>query len=254
MTKTLTLTALAAALLLPANAAAAPHRLLFVLAGQSNMVGHAQPIPAEKPTSHVMRVTLNNQLVPAEDPLGEQGDPAVAGSGFGPGMPFAWALEHRLRHTQIVLLMCAAGGTSIAEWQPGQPLFDTCAARTRAALAAGDGPLAGVLWLQGETDAMDPATAPGWAAGFTNVVGGFRQLGRVPFVFGQIGTLTDPRFVAQQEIRDEQAAIALPGVSMVSTVGLPVADGIHFTQAAYMTVGERFERAWWKAAHPLSTV
>ena len=238
----------AAAALAP-TAGARPRPLLFVLAGQSNMVGYGQPVPRETPNAHVLRVALDGTLVPAADPLGDRGDPAAPGSGFGPGMPFAWALEHRDHATTIVLLMCAAGGSSIAEWQPGQPLFETCVRRTRA--AAAHARLGGILFLQGEAEAMT-ASPVDWRSGFTRFATAFRSRlagPRLPLVFGQIATFADPRFVNQAQIRAQQGSVRLPCASMVATSDLALGgDGIHFTIPSYQELGRRFSAAWEKLA------
>ncbi len=133
--------------------------LLFVLAGQSNMVGHGFPVPFAAVSPRIDRVTLANTLAPAGPVLGERGDPSRDGSGAGPGLPFARTLIRHDSRVRVVLLMCAVGGTSITAWQPGQQFYDSCITRTRAALKFGR--LAGVLFMQGETDAM-MSVAPNW--------------------------------------------------------------------------------------------
>jgi hypothetical protein len=215
--------------------------LLFVLAGQSNMVGHGFPVPFAAVSPRIDRVTLANTLAPAGPVLGERGDPSRDGSGAGPGLPFARTLIRHDSRVRVVLLMCAVGGTSITAWQPGQQFYDSCITRTRAALKFGR--LAGVLFMQGETDAMTSAAPDWWLPDFMSYTSAVRAtFGEVPIVFGQIGMVAGA--VGQSEIRREQAAVVLPCSRMVTTTDLPTEDGVHFTPRAYGALGQRFARAW----------
>lgn len=234
-------TALAVLVFVGTAQAATVRPLLFVLAGQSNMVGHGFPVPYAAVSARITRVTLANTLEPAGPVLGERGDPSIAGSGAGPGLPFARTIIRSDSKVRVVLLMCAVGGTSISAWQPGQQFYDTCTARTKAALKFGR--LAGVLFLQGETDAMS-AAPDWWLPDFMSYTVAVRAtFGRVPIVFGQIGTI-NPSFTGQAQVRREQAAAVVPCSRMVTTTDLPTWDGLHFTTRAYGALGQRFARAW----------
>jgi hypothetical protein len=237
---TAALAALAVLVFVGTAQAATVRPLLFVLAGQSNMVGHGFPVPFAVVSPRIERVTLANTLEPAGPVLGERGDPSIDGSGAGPGLPFARTIIRHDSKARVVLLMCAVGGTSIAAWQPGQQFYDRCTARTKAALKFGR--LAGVLFLQGETDAA--SAAPNWwLPDFMSYTTAVRAtFGRVPIVFGQIGTIDGAP--GQTEVRREQAAVVLPCSRMVTTTDLPTMDGVHFTTPAYGILGQRFARAW----------
>ena len=163
-------------------------------------------------------------------------------------MTFGLTLVQLEPGATIGLVMCAQGATSIAGWQPTSAAYQSCISATRA----GGGTVAGIVFLQGETDAKNKKTAEAWAAGFQNVLTAFRtDLGsNVPFVLGQIGQADPNVYPAQQIVRDEQAEAAAtnPGVTLVVTKDLPIKpDGVHFTVDSYETIGVRFATAWWHA-------
>jgi hypothetical protein len=218
---------------------------VFVLAGQSNMVGRGKPLSlASTPDPHV-ELWRDGAWTEAADPLGPAADD---NRGIGPGMTFGLTLHGLEPGETIGLVMCARGATSIAEWQPGTPVYQNCISATRA----GGAPVAGIVFLQGETDAKKHKAAIAWGEGFQSVLTAFRSdLGNVPFILGQIGQADADIYVAAQEVRDEQATAAstLPGVTLVVTKDLPISkDGIHFTVDSYKTIGSRFVTAWWQAS------
>jgi hypothetical protein len=187
---------------------------VYVLAGQSNMVGAATDLYPE--TKRVLMLYGENR---------------------GPGYPFG----QDITTGQVVLVQCAVGGTSIDEWDPSSSLYQTCLSHTRSALA-GDRYLAGVLFYQGEQDAVN--TVPiSWAPKFTTIVNAFRaDLGRqVPIVYAQVGQVAlAPNLL---HIQDEQKSVSMFRVSMVQTADLPTIDGTHHTSAANIELGQRFAQA-----------
>lgn len=226
--------------------------LVFILAGQSNMAGRGLPIPFEKPNPQVLTLTAEGALIPAMDPLGDLGEGSSAGSGagVGPGITFGRIVTART-HRKVILLQCALGGSSAAQWVPGQPLFNDCMARTR--IAERYGQVAGVLDIQGETDAMADApavyqaSATLWPERFAAFIAGlWGQVGRVPVVYGQIGAITTTTFPYRDEVQAEQVALNLGAcVGMVRTDDLQLqADETHFTVASAQTVGRRMAQRW----------
>ena len=220
-----------------AHGASGPQEV-FILAGQSNMVGQGLPLTLSSPSdSRLLEQTQSGWRV-AADPLSETG-------GIGPGMTFGLQLLRDQPGVTIGLVMCAVGGTSISQWQPGEAYYEHCAAAARAAGA----PVAGILFLQGETDARRARTAAQWYDQFrTMLVGWRRDFGPRPiFLLGQIGTIDQATFPAQAVVRDAQArAAATLGVCLVRTADLPN-NGVHFTVPAYRVIGARFAVAWWRA-------
>lgn len=233
---------------------------IFILAGQSNMVGFGLPLQEETPSPRILKVLSTGLVVPTVDPVFayDQTTMSDARPGVGPGYSFARALTARDKSMRVALAPCAASGTTIAQWQKGQPLYDACLASVEAAVKHG-GKLGGVLFFQGESDAgssPDVSTLTTWPAMFTSYVAAIRHdLGKtVPIVFAQMQTAppTWPQWMqdAYATMRTQQAAIRLPGVSMIQTSDLPygvdVASNLHFSPSAETTIGQRFASAWLK--------
>jgi hypothetical protein len=221
--------------------AEAPSIQVFLLAGQSNMVGRGQPITAGTgPVDPDLLLYRDGAWQVAQDPLGPDNDKE---RGVGPGMTFGLGvLSHEPSGTTVGLIMCARGGTSIGAWKQGSGQFDSCRSMARAA----GGTVAGVVFLQGEFESKFKGPAAHWQKGFEHVERDFEQtFGPVPFVLGQIGNVDRPY---AQEVRDQQAAAAaeFPDVTLVPSLDLPLQpDGVHFTVDAAKTLGYRYADAWW---------
>jgi Carbohydrate esterase, sialic acid-specific acetylesterase len=224
-------------------AAAQPQPVhVFVLAGQSNMVGRGFPLTLASPTDPRLLLWRDGSWQTASDPLGPPDNPS---SGIGPGMTFGLQLLKRLPTWRIGLVMCAKGATSIQDWQPDKKLYRSCVEQVRA--AAGGQPPAGILFLQGERGGS-VAQAAGWTEGFRPLYRAFRNdFGeKVPFLLGQIGTFVGLED-AQASIREQQARLAaeLPFTRLVRSLDLPT-EGNHYTVPAYRVLGARFATAWYR--------
>jgi carbohydrate esterase-like sialic acid-specific acetylesterase len=215
-----------------------PHQL-FVLAGQSNMLGRGLPLSQGTPADSDLWNWRGGFWRVASDPLGTPTDPL---NGIGPGMTFGTELLAADGGT-IGLVMCAAGSTGMNDWQPGQGPFESC---VRAAASAG-GTVTGLLFLQGERDAMQKGLATKWAAKFTKMLAGFRAVfGNIPAVVAKIPDITASGHKYTQLVQDQQdlAATANTDVRAFSTADQPLVDGLHFTVAAYKVIGGRFADNW----------
>ena len=226
---------------IPSDATAAQPVHVFVLAGQSNMVGRGFPLSMASPTDPRLLIWRDGRWQTASDPLGPSSDP---NSGIGPGMTFGLQLLKKLPSWRIGLVMCAKGATSIQDWQPDKKLYRSCVEQARA---AGGGRPAGILFLQGERGGS-VAQAAGWTDGFMPLYRAFRDdFGeQVPFLLGQIGTFAGLED-AQASIRDQQARLAakLPHTRLVRSLDLPT-QGNHYTVSGYRVLGARFATAWYR--------
>jgi Carbohydrate esterase, sialic acid-specific acetylesterase len=214
---------------------------VFVLAGQSNMLGRGMPISTGAPSDPRLLVWRKDGWHVAVDPLG---DPTNKANGVGPGMTFGLGAIKDLDPQTVGLVQCAVSGTTISKWSPPHSVFTNCISQVRSA----GGHIDGILFLQGESDASNKDDASNWAERFRIVLTAFRtDLGTgIPMVIGQIGRLSG--FPYQQTVRDQQAKAASsnPGVSMITTLDLKMgSDGVHFTVGSYKTIGTRFATAWW---------
>src|SRR5438093_10743617 len=131
------------------GAAAQPLAEVFVLAGQSNMSGAGFPLTLASPTNPRLLIWRTDHWVVAADPLAPPRKPGSSQEGIRPGMTFGLQLLKRQPGVRVGLIMCAQGATSMEEWDPSGPLYAACAAQIRATGSK----VAGVLFLQGESEA-----------------------------------------------------------------------------------------------------
>jgi hypothetical protein len=119
------------------------------------------------------------------------------------------------------------------------------------------GQLSGLLFFQGEQDAVDliqyPQPEPhsrDWAQLFSTFISDFRgDVGRpdLPVIFAQIGP--DPASMDLPNwnlIKEQQDSVALPMTTMIITDDLSLMDGVHFTTDSYRIIGKRFAEAYWE--------
>lgn len=175
---------------------------------------------------------------------------------FGPSMAFALASLDLDPQIVIGLIPCAKNSSVIGQWQrdlSDQTLYGSCLKRARAASPMGQ--ISGILFFQGETDALDPVLYPGpernpsdWSRLFTAFVSDFRQdLNEpdLPVVFAQLSSNTAPQAYTNWDIvTKQQASIQLPMTAMITTDDLPRQDGLHFTVESYRIIGQRFAQAY----------
>lgn len=235
---------------------------LFILAGQSNMVGWA-PLPEEQKTNPRIYVFGNDyRWRIAREPIDQAHNQVDKVSedrnaGYGPALAFALANLERRPQAVIGLIPCAKDSTGIVQWQRNisdQTLYGSCLKRARAASPMGR--ISGILFFQGETDALDPTLYPqpepqplDWALLFTAFITDLRsdlQEPELPVVFAQLGPdPLSPDFPNWKIIQEQQSSIVLPMTAMITTGDLPLMDGLHFTADSYRTIGVRFADAYW---------
>lgn len=219
------------------SAQPAPRSRLFILAGQSNMLGGIAPEIRAPPLD-----------VYAWGDAGHWQSATEAVVGSGPALPFAQSI-HARQPGPIGLLQGAVNASAITAWEPGPDShYGACIERARA--AAADGVWSRLLWVQGESDATNaPDAAPDeWAARFEAIVAAFRRdldAPALPIVYTQLGPHTNPADMPRwADVQAQQAAVSLPHSRLVSTDGLPLEDGVHYTRVGYSELGQRLADAW----------
>jgi sialate O-acetylesterase len=225
---------------------------LWILAGQSNMVGRAR---IEEPYARDPRVRLFSlqggwQL--AAHPLHEEPlPPGVTRPGHGPGLEFGRALAKAL-NVPIGLIACAKGGTSMDQWSPdaGGSGRNALYANLLAQVKLAGGKVSGILWYQGENDTgAEPAAA--YKKKFKAFVARLRaDLGYpdLPFQYAQLGRLANEvqKFYAEWSVvREAQrtAEAEIPHARMVATLDLENGDYIHLNRESQDRLGRRFAQA-----------
>lgn len=237
---------------------------LFILAGQSNMSG-VGPVPPDAPAPspqifvfgndyhwHIAQEPIDNPAMQVDEVSKDKF------AGFSPGLAFATSLLALDPERSIGLIPCAKGSTSISQWGrdlSDNSLYGSCLKRARAASTMGE--IAGILFFQGEDDAVDPVRFPArnpqpheWAERFSQWVADFRRdLGdpTLPIIFAQIGVHRAPELLTEWEtVQAQQASIQLPRVAMIRTEDLTLQDEVHFSAESYQVIGARFAEAYWQ--------
>ncbi|MHB1457020.1 MAG: sialate O-acetylesterase [Armatimonadota bacterium] len=248
---------------------------LWVLAGQSNMVGAAPMRKPGKATDRIMLFNLDNKWIQAQEPLHrlfeaeapifkdlflgknigatvEQYDQYRQMSlktplgTVGPGLFFA---RHLIKYidNSIGLIPSAYGATSMQDWDPslkdkgGHSLYG--AMIERIALARGS--LKGVLWYQGESDAMmNESEYERLFLHFVDCVRRDTGIPDLPFIYVQISRYAldySPPTQGWETVHEAQRQAALhgKGIYMVSAIDLLLGDSIHLSYEANERLGRR---------------
>ncbi|UCH10002.1 MAG: sialate O-acetylesterase [Fidelibacterota bacterium] len=221
--------------------------MLYLLMGQSNMAGRGK-IEASDWQTHPRVYALNaaNEWVPAREPV-HFDKPHLCGT--GPAMTFARVMVDEYADETIGLIPCAMGGSTLAQWQKGRELYDATVSRARVAMEAGR--LCGMLWHQGESDAMRADAARNYGRELSQLIRDLRQdleCPDLPVVVGQLGD-----FLAQQADRKWHGLVnkalselptAISNCACAAATGLGHnAHDLHFDAAGSRELGRRFALA-----------
>lgn len=224
--------------------------LVYLLGGQSNMYGVAPTAdltpPLSKPQSDVRY--WSNGWVDLRPGL-------VNPSFFGPEVSFGRAMADAKPDDAIYLIKYAAGGTNLAQqWAPPNgPQYTNFKNTVDTALmnlgqSGIDYRIAGMLWMQGESDALNSEFAAAYETNLTNFIGRVRSDVRVPdlpFVMGRVLTYFDttpPGGAAT--VRVAQQAVAEQGEDAywfsTDDLGVGAPDPGHYTAQGQIDMGNRF--------------
>ena len=240
----------AGALLSCASIAQNTQPIIFVLAGQSNMVGHGrtEDLSAEQ---RILPSNVKFFLGADESSLAELPQ-------FGPEATFAGELASIAPERQLVLVKYAVKGTSLLDWAP-----EWTASRAAITGNADQGPLykqllqiieelpiqnaefGGILWMQGERDARIEEAGEDYYQNLNDLIVAFRRdLGRpeLPFLLGLVNPPMQT-YPALDVVREAQrrAAEQIPNVYLVETDDLSKRDdNLHYDSEGIMELGRRF--------------
>ncbi|AKU94139.1 Phage protein [Labilithrix luteola] len=231
---------------------------VFLLAGQSNMVGRGASFDAALDTPHPAifqwgRGERDGMIVPAVARL-DHNDTALLDR-VGMGLSFAKAYYEASQPTPrpILLVPTARGGSSFSahQWNPGDPLFEDAVLRGNAAMATDPGNrFVAFLWHQGENDVgqYDNAT---YSQALDAMIGAFRArvagASSAPFILGQFCPDWSPDPAAKASISSAIDATPqrVPFTSVAPSAGLTsnAGDAVHFDAPAQRTYGARYWQA-----------
>ncbi len=248
----LTVLFITATLILCISSVQAQTTKVYLLAGQSNMVGWTSLNIDLPPELQIPQVDVQIYSQGSWDDLGPGFGRTT--SYFGPEVTFGRDLASAQPDENIVLIKYAVGGTDLAnDWRPpdsngqgaGPYYMIFMDIVINALLSLSDYEIVGMIWMQGEADAWQELSwAQAYEQNLTDFIQSVRsELGQpyLPFVIGQISASefwTYNVIVRQAQLNVSQI---VPDTGLVITTDLPLdTDNAHYTSNGVMTLGERF--------------
>jgi hypothetical protein len=224
---------------------------VFLLAGQSNMVGWSsnsnlpQELQQPRPDIQIYWGGVWTYLRPG---LGG------SSSYFGPEITFCRDIVDVQPGEDIVFVKYAVSGTSLwNDWQPtyGVQYINFMNTIDNALLSVSEPEIVGMIWMQGESDAWPSQStlehAQEYQQNLTNFIQSVRaDLGipDLPFVIGRISQ--SPVWTWRDIVRQAQVNVSqtVPNTALVDTDDLPLlTDNMHYTASGMVTLGTRFADA-----------
>lgn len=245
-----------------------PKIKVFILAGQSNMVGATSDCSQiseefKKTQEDVFWYTENNiwtELDPPTEPLPFSGMGKREKFACGPEVSLGLRL-HKVLGEQVALVKYARDGTNLKEeWKVGASLYNNAIARFKQSIfdlqeLGYNTQIAGFFWMQGESDARDRIGGESYEANLRHFIDGIRQeldtpylpfiLAKIPLTSAQITTRGS--FPYGDRVRNAQLRVAqnTPHTAVFDTLDLPrQEDNVHLTAEGYILLGDRFARVW----------
>ena len=214
----------------------------FLMIGQSNMAGRGfqSEVPViENDRLYVLRNgRWHHMYIPVNN------DRSFSGISLAESFADACA---RFYGSDIGLIPCADGGTTLSQWQPGEILYDH--AVFQAKLAQRTSTIAGVLWHQGESDCGEenyPHYQEKCICIFESIRKDLGLSDKVPFLVGGLGEYLSDKggfFVnypyvnhALQRMEKECSYIGYVGAEGLTCNP----DYLHFNATSLRTFGERY--------------
>jgi len=221
---------------------------IYLLGGQSNMVGQADAVNLVPPLSEPYAgVKVWNNLSGTWMPLSANGR-----GRFGPEIGFGHAMAKAFPFADIRLVKYASNGTALYDdWDPETkgPEYVAFMKAVHSALAdlAADGldfEIAGMLWLQGESDALE-----GMAESYQERLWRFIRHLRtefsadgMPFIIARIRDHFGGETGQAKIVRDAQVELAESAerIEWFDTDDLSLLDPGHYDADGLIEVGNRF--------------
>jgi len=214
---------------------------IYLMAGQSNMMGLAK--------TYQLPTTLKR--TPANVTFYYQGRPRKLAqySHFGPEVSFAHQIARAFPQDQHIIIKFAATGSHIQQWLPGQPLYKGMLRQLGFSVKRDHPKIEAILWMQGESDALNHARASQYAPRLSRFIHQLRKDLKSPqtlFVMGEVDPIGKD-FPMVDLVRQHQHQVH----SQVSrTVLTPAAgigkiyDHIHYNTQGQVELGKRFAQAY----------
>jgi hypothetical protein len=187
---------------------------------------------------------------------------------FGPELSFGAKLHELYPNDDIYLVKTGISGTTLgADWNPTSgATYNLFKSRTNAALnslASKNPKIAGMIWMQGESDAAVPSYAANYGANLKNFVAKVRTTFNAPdmkFVAGEITNMSVVALGATQAdtdlVRNAQANISsqIANSSSFNTDDLKWAYYGHYGTQGQIELGNRFANEFAPVPEPSTLV
>ena len=222
----------------------------FLLIGQSNAAGRgflneAEPLDNCQGRLKVMRNGLWLGMFRPVNP-----DRSFSGTCLAESFAKEYALSHP--DTEVGIIPCADGGTTLSQWMPGEILFDNAVNCAKLAMRTSN--IKGILWHQGEGDCTEERCGV-YAENFKIMITALREaLDRpdLPVLIGGLGDfLADfnspiiPLYYKEINSVLCQLGEECPDCAFVPAAGLSSnPDNLHFSAAALKEFGIRYYTAY----------
>lgn len=226
---------------------------IYLVAGQSNQISFQAPasaLPAELQLQTDVLFRGTTGLVTPLQPMNAK---------FGPEMTFARSVADaraQLGLPQMAISKYAVGSTSLAvDWYPGEygndpkigiryknMIYRAKGAATMLKQQGFQPRWAGMLWLQGETDAGDLAMAEAYGENLRLLIDRVRNDLLVKFLPVAIAEINAPARRYRSIVREgqEDVAATTPNVFIFDTADLTLVDNLHYDPAGVMEIGRRY--------------
>jgi hypothetical protein len=237
---------------------------VFLFAGQSNMVGQGDSALSPLPIPGKVLQINTGVISDAKDPVGIAIGSSANKSHYGSIIPSFGNTYYNRTSRRFCAVPSSVSGTSQTvagdvgngNWDTTGVLFDSAVARVNSAMsvlaAKGYNPIfKGVIWLQGESDAIAleaaTITVADYTAAFRKMIKKFRIIygSTMPFNIIRIGTSNTHPDSYWKSIRDAQQAVAnsdsVTQIVYYNAVNFftrsLMVDNIHFNQVGLNEVG-----------------
>lgn len=229
--------------------------LVFLLAGQSNMVGQG--------TTSELAAQYRRDPSNVSFYFNGYRTSLSRFKHFGPEIGFAHEIARRYPNTKIKLIKFAVGGTSMFAWHPQ---WNAAKANSTRNISAGalfkkliktakipfdeeNSVFAGVLWMQGEQDAKYPVAAKQYANNLNSFVSALRHELKAPRVAFLMGKVNPPisLFPATLAVQSAQnlAQQRIRNCYLIQTADLDKRnDLLHYNTSGQLELGKRFARVF----------
>lgn len=224
-----------------------PTNQFLIVSGQSNsMAPGVSSIPPAVAAIDSARVKIWNGSAFVGYVAGTNSEPTgVYPTKWGPEAQFA--IEWLAAHATGTLYIVKRGvdGTAISTWQPGQTNFDnqtTWVVAARAALSAVTYTDAGVIWCQGESDAIvSQSLADAYQAKLLTTIAGMRSAWGSGSLKVAIMRIYDANMTYRSTVRAAQNAVAYadPLAYLFNTDDQTLVDTYHYNNAGVLALGSR---------------